>query len=80
MLQPLSTTPTMPLAGAARWGCLRALPQQGDAGEALVSLGAEQWLRLPISCDEVERRQLRLGQCVAVDTAVTPMRLVAVRP
>ena len=59
-----------------RWGCLRGLPADGCTGEALVSFGAEQWLRLPMSSVDAARLQLKLGQRVGVDTSRTPMRLV----
>lgn len=79
MLQRVSNANPGVLGRGARWGCLKALPSTEDGGEALVSLGAEQWLRLPLTGSDIERHHLRLGQCVAVDTTVTPMRLVAVR-
>ena len=59
-----------------RWGCLRSLPLDGYGGEALVSLGAEQWLRLPISGLDAVHWQQKLGKRVGVDTALTPMQLV----
>ncbi len=64
------------MAAHRRWGCLRGLPSDGCNGEALVSLGADQWLRLPVSSLEVARWRLKLGQRVGVDTSRTPMQLV----
>ena len=66
------------MPAASRWGCLRALPT-GDRCEALVSFGADQWVRLPMSADDAARQGLRAGQCVAVDTGAMPMRVTAVR-
>lgn len=63
--------------GLRRWGCLRSLPLDGDAGEALVSLGGEQWLRLPMGRDDALLWQRKLGQRVGVDLSCTPFRLLA---
>lgn len=50
-----------------RAACLRGITGQGAGSQAIVSLSAEQFLRLPLPTSELERWQARIGQRVWVD-------------